>query len=196
MRLLEIAERSIGKLETTGPNRGPMVDSMRSFVSPSIATSPVAWCASFVFWALRSANGMTRRELTEALGFAEPWYPESCDSWLQNARDNTGIGRVGSEGAAVVSVPEPGDLFLWMRRQELPGGRVAYSKSDAIHIGFVVAPPTAPGARFPTIEGNTCSEEDGDGRASREGNGVYHRSRTWSPGGIVWIGIPARLKSA
>lgn len=194
MRLLEIAERSIGKLETTGPNRGPAVDSMRSFVSPSIATNPVAWCASFIFWALRSANGMTRSQLNVALGFSEPWYPESCDSWLQSARDNTGIGRSDSVGAAVVTIPEPGDLFLWMRRQELPGGRVAYSKVDAIHIGFVVAPPTGPGARFPTIEGNTCPEEDGDGRASREGTGVYHRSRTWSPGGIIWIGIPKALK--
>lgn len=196
MRLLEIAERSIGKLETQGSNRGPRVDEFRASVAPFLATNPVAWCASFVFWTLRSANGLSRSQLTAALGFSETWYPESCDSWLQQAQDNTGIGTVGIDVAHIVPVPEAGDLFLWMRRQELPGGKVAYSKTDAIHVGFVVAPPTAPGARFPTIEGNTCSEDEGDGKASREGNGVYHRSRTWSPGGIVWIRIPKSLKGA
>ena len=194
MRLLDIAERSIGRLETQGSNRGPRVDEMRGSVSPSIATNPVAWCGSFVFWTLRTANGLSRKQLTAALGFAEPWYPESCDSWLKQAQDNTGIGTVGIDVARVVAKPEAGDLFLWMRRIDLPGGRVAFSKTDAIHIGFVVAPPVAPWARFPTIEGNTCAEDEGDGKASREGNGVYHRSRTWTPGGTVWIRLPSILK--
>lgn len=195
MRTLDMATRTLGRLEVAGPNRGPQVDAFRASVSIPLATMPVPWCASFVFWVLRTSYGLTRAQLSKVLGFEEPWYPESCDSWLQQARANSNLdGSRELTRACVVSRPVDGDLFLWMRRQALPDGRVAYSKTDAIHIGFVATPPEAVGRRFDTVEGNTCPESAGDGKASREGDGVYLRTRPWQEGGIVWIGLPPELR--
>lgn len=195
IRSIGFASRTLGNLETQGPNRGPQVDLFRNAVSPYIAQQPIPWCAAFVFWALRAAHGLTRAQLSKLLGFEEPWYPESCDSWLQQARANSNVdGSRELTRACVVATPLPGDLFLWMRRQNLSGGRAAYSPTDAIHIGFVQTPPAAEGERFDTLEGNTCPESAGDGKASREGNGVYQRTRPWVRGGIVWIGLPPELR--
>lgn len=179
------------KLEILGPNRGPQIDAFKRAASPYLVTSApgIPWCGAFVFWVLRQITKLERRELSAQLGFPEPWYPESCDSWLAGAR-----AQKRHDGASITQTPTRGDLFLWLRRKEVEGNKVVYDVNDATHIGFVLAAPTALGARFPTLEGNTCPETHGDAKASREGDGVYIRSRPWSRGGMVFISLPDHIK--
>jgi hypothetical protein len=191
MKLLDHCKSFLGrKLETLGPNRGPWIDTFKRFVSPYLVTSApgIPWCGCFAFWGLGQVSGMQRKQLSAALGFPEPWYPESADSWLHCARKQT-----RADGAHLVQTPLENDLFLWLRRKEVDG-RVVYDVNDAIHIGFVHKAPTALGARFPTLEGNTCPETSGDARSSREGDGAYLRSRPWSRGGMLFIRLPDHLK--
>jgi len=62
-------------------------------------------------------------------------------------------------GKKTVQTPERGDLFFWL------------DKRQRGHIGFVISKPIA--GVFRTIEGNTDGES-----GSREGDGVYKRTRT------------------
>lgn len=192
-RLLQVCKPLLGRgLETLGSNRGPEIDLMRDTVSPGLRQfGPLPWCGIFVFWALSTATQENRATLTRSLGFINPWAPESCDSWLRQAS-----AQKRHDGARVIPAREvtAGDLFLWLRRKELPGGQVGYDRADATHIGIVLAPPTTAGARYPTLEGNTCSEDGGDGRASRDGGGVYLRSRPYSPKGTIFIQLPQHIK--
>lgn len=178
------------KVEILGANRGPQIDAFKRAVSPYLVTSApgIPWCGAFVFWMLRQITKLERRELSVQLGFREPWVPESCDSWLTNARNQKRF-----DGAAITQAPTRGDLFLWLRRKEVDG-KVVFDVNDAIHIGFVLEAPRAEGARFKTLEGNTCPETQGDAKASREGDGVYVRSRPWSRGGMVFISLPEHVK--
>lgn len=192
MTLLEHCSPFLGqRLEVLGPNRGPWIDVFKRAVSPYLVKSApgIPWCGCFVFWGLTKISGLNRRELSKALGFQEPWYPESTDSWLHCARNQK-----RTDGAHLVQTPLEGDLFLWLKRKEDGKGGVVYDINDATHIGFVHKAPTALGARFPTLEGNTCPETGGDARSSREGDGVYLRSRPWSKGGMLFIRLPDHLK--
>lgn len=178
------------KLEILGANRGPQIDAFKRTVSPYLVTSApgIPWCGCFVFWLLARLSGLQRPQLSAMLGFPEKWYPESCDSWLTNARNQKRF-----DGASITQTPTRGDLFLWLRRKEVDG-KVVFDVNDATHIGFVLEAPKALGARFKTLEGNTCPEALGDAKASREGDGVYIRSRPWSRGGMVFISLPEYLK--
>jgi hypothetical protein len=81
----------------------------------------------------------------------------SCDVMLQFARTY----------GVLTDSPETGSVFLVMKNHD-----------DAIHTGFVLG---VSGALFDTIEGNTNTD------GSSDGNGVYKRKRTFTPGRYKFI---------
>lgn len=178
MRLIQHAMQYVGIQETTGPNRGPLVDKWKGMVSKGLATTPIPWCGCFVFAMLCEVNNMDRKSLTAALGYAaKGWFPEGTDSWLQQA----------TAAKTITQEPSVGDLFLLMRPL-----KKGYSKNDAYHIGIVAGPVTK-GQPFATVEGNTVPGKV-EGAASREGNAVAARTRRALSGAVVFIKIPEALK--
>lgn len=180
MNIIEFAKQFVGLQETTGSNRGPLVDKWKGAVAKGLATSAIPWCGCFVFAMLAEFNNLDRKELAKRMGYnGKDWWPESTDSWLAQARGN----------ATITDAPTPGDLFVLMRP-----GKTSFSKTDAYHIGFV-AGPVVKGAVFQTIEGNTVPGTV-EGKASREGNSVALRSRVAKEGSVVFFTVPQSLKGA
>lgn len=178
MNIIEFAKQFIGLQETTGSNRGPLVDKWKGAVAKGLSTSAIPWCGCFVFAMLAEFNSLERKDLAKKLGYIlKDWWPESTDSWLEQARKN----------ATITDAPTPGDLFVLMRP-----GKTAFSKTDAYHIGFV-AGPVKKGAAFATLEGNTVPGTV-EGAASREGNSVALRSRVAKEGAVVFFTVPQSLK--
>ena len=180
MNLVEFSKQFEGKQETTGPNRGPLVDQWKSEVSAGLTKLPIPWCACFGFAMIHELTGLSKKGIAEVLGFdPATWYPESTRSWLEQAR----------QAKRAVAKPKFGDLFLLMKSDEKGG----YLKNEPHHLGIFAANALpAPGQPFATVEGNTV---DGDvsGPASREGNGVYARVRHNVGGAFTWISLPASL---
>lgn len=181
MNLVDYARQYIGKQETAGSNRGPLVDKWKGAVSPQLIETKIPWCACFGLAMLMEFNKMTKKELTKALGFGlkETWFAESTQSWFNQARD----------AARFTLTPRPGDAFLLLKQG--PDGK--YLPGQPHHFGFVAAAALPPaGQLFATLEGNTTPGVLG-GPASREGDGVYARSRHNTPGAFVFIALPDGL---
>ena len=180
MNLVEFAKQFEGKQETTGPNRGPLVDQWKSEVSAGLTKLPIPWCACFGFAMIHELTGLGKKDIAEVLGFdPATWYPESTRSWLAQAR----------QAKRAVAQPKFGDLFLLMKSDEKGG----YLKNEPHHLGIFAANALpAPGQPFATVEGNTVAGGV-SGPASREGNGVYARVRHNVGGAFTWISLPASL---
>lgn len=177
MSIIDYAKTFCGKQETEGSNLGPMLRKWKMEVfGLHSSVGAVSWCGIFVFAMLMEYSKKTRKELVTKLGFdAKTFYPESTDSWLQQ----------GTKSARITTEPKVGDIFLWMVPQAS-----GFSKTDAHHIGFIAEAFTPKdGAIFQTLEGNTTAV--GTNLASREGDGVYRKSRTYRPGAFIFLSIPA-----
>lgn len=123
-------EADITKAHEIGENSGPRVEEYLSLVGVP-AGSP--WCAAFVGWCYRQAGAVRL-----------PALPAAVRGWASSSL------------VELVSSPQRGDLFYWLRRN----GRG--------HIGLV----TRVGKVWvETIEGNTNSA------GSREGDRVMRRRR-------------------
>jgi hypothetical protein len=108
-----------------------------------------AWCAAFVRWCLTGALvGINRM----GYGFPVGVRASRVREWAYRASNRL------HAGMELVSTPDRGDLFYWL------------NKDGTGHIGIVISKPVL--GVFRTIEGNT----DSDG--TREGDGVYKRTRT------------------
>lgn len=176
--VIDFAKQFIGRQETAGPNRGPLVDRWKGAVASALSQMAIPWCGCFVFAMLAEFNSIDRKELTRRMGYrSKTWWPESTDSWLAEARAN----------ATITTESTVGDLFVLMK--PVKGG---YSKDDAYHIGFVAGKVT-PGKPFNTIEGNTVPGTV-EGALSREGNSVALRSRVAKPDAVVFMTVPMSLK--
>lgn len=183
MNILDFARQFVGKQETEGPNRGPLVDKWKAAVNVGLEKTSVPWCACFGFAMLREFNGLDKKGLQKALGFGvkETWFPESTQSWFNQARDS----------ARLTVSPRRGDIFLLLK-QDAKG---LYLPGQPHHFGFVdVDALPSVHALFATLEGNTVSGSVG-GKASREGDGVYARTRHNTPGAFAFIALPDALKN-
>ena len=186
----------LGKQETLGPNDGPNIRRWKAELGPAISAAvAIPWCGIFVFNMLLERNGLDRRHLVAALGFRPgSFYPESCNSWLEETQALAQRGMPPAPGVPIpalspvtlVTEPRPCDLFLLAA--PVPGG--GYSRTHVHHVGFVTAPIDS--GAFSTIEGNTVPGTV-EGPASREGDGVYRRSRTVEPGKLFFLRLPATL---
>lgn len=181
MNIVDVARKYVGKQETMGSNRGALVDQWKKAVSAGLESQPIPWCGCFVFAMLTETSGLDKKGLAKALGFdTATWYPESTRSWLEQAR----------AAERITSTPVEGDLFLMLKRG--PDG--AYLKDFSHHVGFLAQDGCpAVGEKMQTIEGNTVPGHV-EGFASREGDGVYERSRTVQRGEFVFVSIPEELK--
>jgi hypothetical protein len=151
---LRIANRcfALKSREAGGQNRGPWV---RLF-NYGMDGENYPWCAGFVSWCLDYAAFLLdlKNPLDE--------HTLSCDRLAEIAKHKE-IFVSATEVKNGLVKPEPGQLFL-LRHQS--------RKNDWIHTGFVFR---AHEETFETIEGNT---NDG---GSREGYGVFKRTRSFTP---------------
>lgn len=165
MKSIDTARKYLGKQETAGANRGPLIDQWCADLS---VPKGVYWCGVFVGHTLIEAYGLNdKATLRKALGFASPFYVDAANDWYQQSKT---LQRVGIDGVT------PGDLFVLLAAD----GR-------AEHIGFVITPPDEM-RKFHTIEGNT------NNGGSRNGDGVYERDRFAGPN-VEFLHIPQELKA-
>jgi hypothetical protein len=181
MFITEYAKKFIGRQETAGPNRGPLVDKWKAAISTFLAPKPIPWCACFGYAMLAEVSGLTKKAIAKELGFvADTWYPESTHSWLDQA---VLAGRTTSR-------PVRGDFFLLLK----PNGQGGFVAGQPHHLGILDQDGCpAVGSQMLTVEGNTIPGHL-DGTLSREGDGVYARTRTVQRGEFVFISIPGSLK--
>jgi hypothetical protein len=181
MFITEYAKQFIGRQETAGANRGTLVDKWKDEVSKGLASQPIPWCACFGFAMLSEISGLGKSAIAEKLGFAaEAWYPEGTHSWLDQAKR---AGRITNN-------PVRGDFFLLLK----PDGQGGFVAGQPHHLGILDQDGCpAIGSPMATVEGNTVPGHL-DGTLSREGDGVYARTRTVRRGEFVFISIPEALK--
>jgi hypothetical protein len=199
--LIERAALYLGKQEILGSNDGPNIRRWKSEMGAGVASAgPIPWCGIFVFNMLMERNGIDRRHLVAALGFRPgSFYPESCDSWLEETKALAQRGMPPVPGqpipalAPVTLVTEPRACDLLLLAVPVLGG--GYQPNKVHHIGFctssILTDPGA-GSVLSTIEGNTVPGGV-EGPASREGDGVYRRTRTVAPGKLLFLRLPAAL---
>lgn len=172
MTFIDYMKQFVGKQETAGSNRGPLVDAWKSAVSKGLTAAPIPWCACFVFAMIAEFGKLDRKGVANLFGFDRVrWYPESCDSWWAQARS----------AGLIVQTPLPGDIVLFARKV---AGK--YSLTDAFHIGFYVGGDLVEGAPFSTLEGNTVPGTEAGAR-SAEGTDVALRTRVYHRGGCVFV---------
>lgn len=201
--LIERAVLYLGKQETLGSNDGPNIRRWKSEMGAGVASAgPIPWCGIFVFNMLLERNGIDRRHLVAALGFRPgSFYPESCNSWADETQALALRGRPPASGgpipalAPVVAVddPRPNDLFLLA----VPAFGGGYLANRFHHVGIITSKiytsvDVEGQTMFSTVEGNTVPGGV-EGPASREGDGVYRRTRTVAPGKLLFLRLPAAL---
>ena len=177
MNIIEYAKQFVGKQETAGPNRGPLVDKWKGEVGAGLQTTPIPWCACFGFAMLLELNKLNKVSLATLLGFTHgTWFPESTQSWLDQAK----------AAGLITQHPRFGDAFLLLKPDLVKGG---FTQTPH-HFGFFAGPALpGTGELFDTVEGNTVPGIIG-GAVSREGDGVYARSRHNTPGAFAFISLP------
>ena len=153
-KLVEIAERELGKKETRN-NVGPKVRQYQA--STNLDPGAWPWCAAFVCWAVEQWLADPANVKWLALKSTTPakWRPKTALAYgfIRWAEARPGTCSVLPDSAE----PQPGDLAVY----------------DFSHIGIV---KRSLGDRFEAIEGNTSGVR-ADGTPSREGDGVYLKVR-------------------
>lgn len=145
--IVRIAKAEVGVQEVNGTNCGERVDQYKA----ATWLNPKrgwAWCAAFVCWVIRAA--LASCNVRETKGFKRPRTAGAWDfeNWSMDQDDTTWTRK-----------PHRNDI--------LPGDIVIFTFS---HIGFAVSAPDKNG-NIKTVEGNT------DAKGSREGGGVYLKTR-------------------
>lgn len=150
--ILKIAAAEVGVYEEPkNSNRGPRVDQYKAATWLD-SKQAWPWCAAFVCWVIREA--MNKRGIKETKTFKRPRTAGAWDfiNWSLAQDDTTTTHRA----------PKAKDIKA--------GDIVAFKFS---HIGIAECACDRSG-NFSTIEGNT------DAAGSREGGGVYRKSRNIS----------------
>tara|TARA_R100001510_G_scaffold57738_1_gene67307 strand:- start:13818 stop:14573 length:756 start_codon:yes stop_codon:yes gene_type:complete len=145
--LVRILESQVGVREVGGNNQGAQIDAYEGATWLNPA-GDYAWCASFICWVVREA--------LRATGFQPDWERPRTpgayafrDKWGP-AQENRGV-----------------KVLRGSRVKVLPGDIIVFTFS---HVGMARSSADG-GAGVPTIEGNT------NGSGSREGDGVYRKTR-------------------
>lgn len=150
--LVKLARAEVGTRETPkNSNRGPRVDEYKAATWLD-AKQAWPWCAAFVDWCVREA--MTACGVKETPTFKRPRTAGAWDlvNWSLDQDDTTTTNR--SPKATAIAA---GDIIVF-----------TFS-----HTGLATGPCDSKG-NFPTVEGNT------DAAGSREGGGVYAKTRNIS----------------
>lgn len=149
-KLVQIAEKELGKKETKGRNLGPDVQRYQDATNLDPGAWP--WCAAFVCHCLREwlSDSDNRAWLGLKKSTPASWRPKTALAygffkWAKARPATTTILPDSAE-------PQPGDIVCY----------------DFSHIGIV---KESRGKDFVAIEGNT------NGAGSRDGDGVYVKTR-------------------
>jgi len=145
--IIRIAKAEVGVREIANTNCGERVDQYKAATWLN-PKKGWAWCAAFVCWVVREA--MTSAGVKQTKTFKRPRTAGAWDfeNWSLEQDKTTNTKK-----------PQDGDI--------LPGDIVMFTFS---HIGIAVSAPDDDG-NVTTVEGNT------DTAGSREGGGVYLKSR-------------------
>jgi hypothetical protein len=145
--IIRIAKAEVGVREIANTNCGERVDQYKAATWLN-PKKGWAWCAAFVCWVVREA--MTSAGVKQTKTFKRPRTAGAWDfeNWSLEQDKTTNTKK-----------PHDGDI--------LPGDIVMFTFS---HIGIAVSAPDDDG-NVTTVEGNT------DTAGSREGGGVYLKSR-------------------
>ena len=152
--LIHIAAAEVGTEEINGTNCGPRVNQYKAATWLS-ADKPWPWCAAFICWIVREA--MLAAGVKETATFKRPRTAGALDleNWSLDQDDTTTTSRKVD------------------RRMIKPGDIITFKYSTGGHCGLAVSACDQDG-NFQTIEGNT------DFRGSREGGGVFRKTRNVS----------------
>ena len=145
--IVRIAKAEVGVREIRDTNCGVRVDEYKAATWLN-PKKGWAWCAAFVCWVVRES--MTSAEVKQTKTFNRPRTAGAWDfeNWSLEQDKTTNTKK-----------PHGGDI--------LPGDIVVFTFS---HIGIAVSSPNGEGI-VKVVEGNT------DAAGSREGGGVYLKSR-------------------
>jgi hypothetical protein len=156
--VLEVARAQLGVRETKGqPNRGPQVDQYISRVGLDPSKGAFSWCQSFVYWCFDEA--------ARGLGVPNPCFRTA--GVLAHWKNSSPATHLSAEDAFDdPSRIRPGAIFI-----------VDHGAGKG-HTGIVTR---VEGGEIRTIEGNTNE------RGSREGDGVYEKTRPISSINIGFI---------
>lgn len=168
--LVDIALKEVGVREVPiNSNRGARVEDFQKYVGAWLVGS--AWCAAFVAWCFGQAYpgaNPAGKQSAAIMGF-----------WTRNKDRGDFVRFLASDVKSGKYKIEPGDLFvLCSDPAKVPGVQSGVIKGHTGHVGIcdgVMLNAT----KFGTVEGNT--NEAG----SREGGGVYHRSRSLDEAKLV-----------
>lgn len=152
--LVSIAAAEVGTEEVNGTNCGPRVNQYKA-ATWLPADKPWPWCAAFICWIVREA--MRAAGVKETATFKRPRTAGALDleNWSR-AQDNT----TSTSTCVRASMIQAGDI-------------VTFKFATGGHVGLAVSACNSKG-EFQTIEGNT------DARGSREGGGVFRKTRNVS----------------
>lgn len=151
-RLIDIAASERGVKEVPGhPNTGPDVEKYQA--ATWLAPGPWPWCAAFIAWCLR--EWLKAPDARSAFRLSTPQQAEQWRFRSAKAFDFEAWGTAhGMQVLPEHELAKAGDIITF----------------DFSHIG-IVRLDEVQGSPLSTIEGNT------NGAGSREGDGVYFKSR-------------------
>lgn len=174
-RVVEIAkaEAAAKVREVGGANRGPRVE---TYLKAAGLSPGSPWCAAFVAWVVREASGAPK---------APRWATGSAVSNFFNAQTKL-------RGTEFLAYPHERDKvragWVWVRAASAADAEAARKRRwTRGHTGIVISPD---GAGFATVEGNT------NAAGSREGDGVYSKSQSWTDPRTLGFFDPAALSAA
>jgi hypothetical protein len=170
VKVVEVAAKEVGVREVpANSNRGPRVEAYQKYVGAWLVGG--AWCAAFVSWCFGQvfdkANPVGKQS-SAIMGY-----------WTRNASREDFVRFFPADVKAGKYKIEPGDLFVLCSDV----GKVPLVQADKVkahtgHIGICDGVMLS-ATKFGTIEGNTNTA------GSREGGGVYHRSRSLDEAKLV-----------
>ena len=132
MFITEYAKKFIGRQETAGPNRGPLVDKWKAAISTFLAPKPIPWCACFGYAMLAEVSGLTKKAIAKELGVKIEWQETAFAQMISSLQ----TGRVDIAMAGM-SASNAGNSRLARRAQKderamRPVSRCSASKRDVI----------------------------------------------------------------
>lgn len=161
--VIKVAQGLLYVRERTGNNDHPMIDKMFDYLG---LPHNLSWCLAFCVWCWHVAvNPMPFPKIARCSTF---WATTQADSWKYKTF-------TASDVAWGIEKAQPGDIIIFS------SSKVAGKKNWNGHAALVEVQTSK--RAWATIEGNT------NGAGSREGNGVYRKTRTAKQGALLLEGF-------
>jgi hypothetical protein len=168
--VVDVALKEVGVREVPlNSNRGPRVEVYQKYVGAWLIGGP--WCAAFASWCFAQAFPAANpagKQSAAIMGF-----------WARNKDRADFVRFTPADVKAGKFKIEPGDLFVMCSdAAKVPQVQADKIKGHTGHVGICDGKMSS-ATKFGTVEGNT------NAGGSREGGGVYHRSRSLDEAKLV-----------